>query len=150
MSDNGQFKIFCIVFLILIKENKILSLRRYNTPWLTGYYSVIAGHLNGGETAQQAIIREAKEEANIDLLPKNLKVAHIMHRIRPTRELVDIYFTADAWGSDIKNMEPEKHDNLDWYDIDKLPDNFLPEVKFALENIKNNIFYSEFEIKAET
>ena len=144
MTKKEQFKPFSAVFLVLIHEEQILLLRRYNCKWLPGYYSVVAGHLDGGETAKQAIIREAKEEANIILKQEDLKVAHVMHRSRSNREYIDIYLTANKWEGEIRNMEPEKHDKLDWYPVNKLPDVFLPEVKLALENIENGISYGKF------
>ncbi len=42
-----------------------------------------------------------------------------------------------------ENKEPQKCDHVDWYDLENLPDNTLPHVKFALTNIKNKIPVSE-------
>ena len=41
-------------------------------------------------------------------------------------------------------MEPDKCSELKWNKIDDLPDNIIPEVKLALENISKVIHYSEF------
>ena len=52
-------------YLVLIKEKKILLLRRFNTGYEDGNYSFIAGHVEKSESFTACIIREAKEEANI-------------------------------------------------------------------------------------
>ena len=143
MSNSERFKAYIAVYLVLIKDGQILLSRRYNTNYQDGNYSLVAGHLDGGEIVKQGIIREAQEEANIILDPNDLSVVHIMHRLNPDREYFDIYLRAEKWSGDIKNLEPDKCDELAWYDLNALPNNIIPEVKKSLENINNNIFYGE-------
>lgn len=143
MTDNNRFKIFIAVYLVLEKEEKTLLLKRANTGYQDGNYSLISGHLEGAETAKQGIIREAKEEAGIKIKPNDLKVVHVMHRYRPEREYIDIYLKTNVWKGEIKNNEPEKCDELKWFSINNLPSNIVPEVRLALENTNNKIFYGE-------
>jgi 8-oxo-dGTP pyrophosphatase MutT (NUDIX family) len=144
MSTKEKFKPYAAAYLMLIKDGQVLLLRRFNTGYQDGNYSLVAGHLDGGETAKQCIIREANEEAGIMISPKNLDVVHLMHRFNPDREYFDIYLRAEKWTGNIMNMEPKKCDELKWYSMDGLPNNILPEIKLALENINKNIHYSEF------
>ncbi len=143
MSKNNRFKIYIAVYLVLEKNQQILLLKRANTGYQDGNYSLVSGHLEGAETAKQGIIREAEEEAGIKLKPDDLKVVHIMHRYRPEREYIDIYLKTNFWEGKIINNEPTKCDELKWFQQDNLPKNIVPEVKFALENVKKKIFYSE-------
>ncbi|HIE41446.1 MAG TPA: NUDIX domain-containing protein, partial [Candidatus Aenigmarchaeota archaeon] len=69
-----RFKIIPTVYLVLIKDNKILLSRRFNTGFHDGEYSFPAGHLDGNETLIQAMVREAKEEIGIELKPEDLKL----------------------------------------------------------------------------
>lgn len=144
MSTKERFKPFVATYLVLIKDGQVLLSKRYNTGYRDGNYSLVAGHLDGGETTKQCIIREAKEEANIALCQEDLEVVHIMHRLEPNREYFDIYLRAKKWSGDITIMEPDKCDELAWFELDNLPDNMVPEVKLALENIDKNIHYGEF------
>ncbi len=139
-----RFRAFVAAYLVLSKDKQVLLSRRFNTGYQDGKYSLVAGHLDGGETAQQCIIREALEEIGITLNLEHLKVVHVMHRIAPDREYFDIYVYATEWSGDISNVEAEKCDELKWCLMDRLPENILPEVKFALENIKKNVHYSQF------
>ncbi|MFA6382261.1 MAG: NUDIX domain-containing protein [Candidatus Buchananbacteria bacterium] len=144
MSEKERFKPYAAAYLVLIKDGQVLLMKRANTGYQDGNYGLVSGHFDGGETAKQCIIREAKEEAGITVFPEDLKVTHVMHRYRPAREYFDIYLGTGKWSGEITNMEQDKCDELKWFKIDDLPENLIPEIKLALENIKNNIHYGEF------
>lgn len=134
-------------YLTLFKDNKVLLLRRFNTGYEDGNYSMVAGHVDPGETFTQCIIREAKEEAGIDLKPENLEFVHVMHRDSHSdeyNERIDTFFVAKKWNGEIVNKEAHKCDDLSWFDLDNIPENTIPHIKQALSKIKNKEFYSEF------
>ncbi|MDA3810445.1 MAG: NUDIX domain-containing protein [Spirochaetaceae bacterium] len=134
-------------YLVLIKNNKTLLLRRFQTGFEDGKYSVIAGHVEPGENFTQCIIREAEEEAGIIVKRENLQVVHVMHRdSRPPagNERVDVFFTSEIWDGEITNNEPDKCDDLAWFDLDNLPENIIPFIKEALVSIRKSINYSEY------
>jgi 8-oxo-dGTP diphosphatase len=133
-------------YLVLIKNNKVLLLRRYQTGYEDGNYSVIAGHVEQGENFTRCIIREAEEEAGIKLNREDLQVCHVLHRDSQTgvkNERVDVFFTTDTWEGEITNREPEKCDDLSWFEIDHLPVNMTPYIRQVLELISRGISYSE-------
>jgi 8-oxo-dGTP diphosphatase len=144
MSKDSRFKVYTATYLVLIRDKNVLLLKRANTDYQDGNYSLVAGHFEEGETAKQCMIREGLEEANIKIKADNLTIKHIMHRYSIDRTYVDFYLTPDVWEGELKNMEEDKCDELKWFPIDILPSNMVPEVKFVLDNIKNEIFYSEF------
>ncbi len=134
-------------YLVLFKENKVLLLKRANTGFGDGKYSVIAGHVEKGENFTDCIIREAKEEAGITLKKEDLKVVHIMHRkttLQVENERVDTFFTATKWGGEIINMEPHKCDDLSFFELNNLPKNIIEYIKLVIEDIQNGIYYSEY------
>ena len=144
--SKERFKIIPAVYLVLKKDRKILLSRRYNTGHEDGNYSLVAGHLEGNESFRQAMVREAKEEASIILDPTDLKVIHITHKgkgINDDGERIDIFLVANKWKGEIKNMEPDKCDDLKWFSMDNLPENIVFYVEHALEQISKNGFYSE-------
>ena len=110
------------VHLLLVKDNKVLLLRRFNTGYEDGNYSVVAGHVDSDEDLKTAMIREAKEEAGIEITPNNINFASVMHR-KSDDERIDFFFIADSWEGEITNMEPQKCDDLSWFDINNLPSN---------------------------
>ena len=134
-------------YLTLFKDNKVLLLRRCNTGYEDGNYSMIAGHVDPGETFTQCILREAKEEAGIILKPEHLKVVHVVHRNSgepENNERVDVFFVAEEWEGEIVNKESQKCDDLSWFDLDHIPDNVIPFIRQVIEEIKNKNFYSEY------
>ncbi|MCK5466429.1 NUDIX domain-containing protein [Candidatus Parcubacteria bacterium] len=144
--SKERFKIIPAVYLVLKKDGKILLSRRYNTEHEDGNYSLVAGHLEGNESFRQAMVREAKEEADIILNSDDLKIAHITHKektINDDGERVDIFLTANKWKGKIKNMEPDKCDDLKWFSVNNLPENMVFYVEHALKQIGKNKFYSE-------
>lgn len=127
-----KLKMFVAVHLFLLKEDKILLLRRYNTGFMDGKYSVVAGHVDSGETYIEAMKREAKEEAGIIITEKDLKPIQVMHRKSDT-ERIDYFFVANNWVGEVRNMEPNKCDDLSWFPINELPDNMIPYVRHAIQ-----------------
>jgi ADP-ribose pyrophosphatase YjhB (NUDIX family) len=140
--SKDRHKMIPGVYVIPIKDNKVLLLRRFNTGFGDGKYSLIGGHVEQNETFMQAIIKEAKEEAGIEISPKELKFMQVMHR-KEDGERMDLFFSIDNWQGEIRNMEPSKCDDLRWFEIDKLPVNIIPWIKQAIENLDKN-HYSEY------
>ncbi len=145
-----RHKIVPASYLVLIRDNKILLLRRFNTGYEDGKYSMIAGHVDRGETFTQCLIREAEEEAGIVLKPEDLKVIHVMQRNSGTEEnneRVDVFFVVEKWSGVPKNKEPHKCDDFSWFDLNEIPDNTIPYIRQAIDCIKNKIFYSEHGLR---
>lgn len=134
-------------YLVLVNDREeVLLLRRFNTGYNDGMYSLVAGHVDAGENFTQALLREAAEESGLEILPESAEVGHIMHRKSNTdgSERVDVFFVVRNWTGEVLNCEPEKCDELSWHSIENLPENTIPYIKFALEGIKNGRMYSEF------
>jgi 8-oxo-dGTP diphosphatase len=131
------------VHLFLVKGSEVLLLRRYHTGYEDGNYSVVAGHLDGGEEVKAAAIREAEEEAGIRIASEDLRVVGVMHR-QSTDERVDFFVVANRWAGAVTNREPHKCDELSWYDMDRLPENIIPYVRQALENYRHGVWFDSF------
>jgi len=140
--QKERFKMRVAVYLILVKDNQVLLLRRFNTGWMDGKYSLISGHLDGNETVSDAMIREAFEEANIKIKKEDLIPATVIDR-KSDEEYIDFFFVVNKWKGIPIIGEIEKCDDLSWFSIDNLPDNLLPFVKEAIENYKAKIAFFE-------
>jgi 8-oxo-dGTP pyrophosphatase MutT (NUDIX family) len=140
---DEKFTLRAAVYLIPIKGNKVLLSRRYQTGWMDGKYSLIAGHIDGNESVFTAMIREASEEAGIRVRKKDLIPVKIMHR-KSDREYIDFFFVAKKWNGTPKIMEPEKCDDLRWFPLNKLPRNLLAYVKEVIDSRNDDIPLIEY------
>jgi 8-oxo-dGTP diphosphatase len=141
--SNERFTLRAAVYLILIKDGKTLLSRRFNTGWMDGKYSLIAGHLDGNETVFDTMIREAFEEAGIKVAKEDLKPVKVLHRKSNDQEYMDFFFLAEKWEGELTIKESDKCDDMSWFSIDNLPENILPYVKNVIENYKDAISFIE-------
>jgi 8-oxo-dGTP diphosphatase len=139
-----RFSLRSAVYAMLIKDGHILLLRRFNTGWMDGWYSLPAGHLDGGETVTSATVREAREETGVEVLQKDLEIVHVMHRKTTNREYIDFFLTASTWQGTPRVAEPDKSDDLQWFPIDSLPENTVESVRHAIECHQIGVNFSEF------
>ncbi|MBF8262984.1 MAG: hydrolase [Parachlamydiales bacterium] len=130
------------VYLILRRKDQILFSLRQNTGYCDGYYGLVAGHVDVGESAAQAMIREANEEAGMDLTIDQLKPVHIMHRVS-NRVNVDIFYECDAYQGHIANQEPDKCGALTFFPLSALPPNCIDYVLQAIHAAHRGCFFSE-------
>lgn len=142
-----RFKLIPAVYLILRRDKEVLLLRRANTGYQDGKYSLIAGHLDGDEVAKDGLAREAQEEAGIVVKPEDMTLVHTAHRLKRSeagQERIDLFFEATSWEGEIVNAEPLKCDDLSWYALDLLPDTMLPFVRLVLADVVRGVNYSEY------
>ncbi|NWG05191.1 MAG: NUDIX domain-containing protein [Chloroflexi bacterium] len=131
------------VHLFFFRGNQLLMLRRFNTGYADGQYSVPAGHLDGGETVLQAAVREAEEEVGVRIAAEDLSFSTVMHRIEDD-ERVDFFVQVRKWEGEPFNAEPEKCDDLRWVHIEQLPENTVEYVRRCIANHLNGIRFDEF------
>ena len=131
------------VHLLFFRGDQVLLLRRFNTGYADGQYSVPAGHLDGGETVIAAGMREAQEEVGVKIEADDLSFSSVMHRTEDD-ERVDFFVHVHQWLGEPFNAEPDKCDDLCWVDVNTLPAKMVPYVRRALENHLNNTRFDEF------
>ena len=124
---------------IVVSGKGILLVRRDKEPG-KGLWSIPGGGVEVGETAEEAIIREVKEESGIDIEP--------IHEIGYADIIMDdaegniefhyilLHFLARALNLDTRQESPEAE--VSWFMPDELPSSQIPEPILQLIQ-KNNI-----------
>lgn len=89
--------------------------------WVAG----AAGHVEPGETARQAAVREAAEELGVVLRPEDLTLATVLQRTdgtdMPREQRIEWFWTATSWEGEPAIREPRKAAEIRWWSLDALP-----------------------------
>lgn len=143
-ENTRRVRAVVAVHLFLRQESQILLLRRYNTGYEDGNYSVPAGHVERDEGIREAMHRETAEEIGIQMLDEDLVPIGVFYR-KSDSERVDFFFACSKWEGRVTNREIEKCDELWWCDADNLPHNMVPYVRNAIERFsQGEHWFGEF------
>jgi 8-oxo-dGTP diphosphatase len=143
--SKDRFTLPAAVFLVLLKDDKTLLMRRANTGWHDGDFDFVAGHIDGNESLKTALAREAHEEIGISILADDIMFAHLIHGLfEDGKEYFNIFFTVTTWTGEPTIMEPNKCDRIEWFRLDNLPANLTESTKRGIEALKTNSPYSNF------
>lgn len=141
---------YSAVFLVLEENGRWFTLRRANSGFMDGKLQTPSGHLELGETPLMAMVREAEEEAGIQVRAEDLELCHTQFYFGgPTggRNYYDLFFKVKAYSGIPHNAEPEKASEAVWADIDDK--DLAPAVRLAWTSMRQGIMYSEFIAKKE-
>ncbi len=142
--SRQRFKLSVSVFCVLKQKDKVLLILRSNTGYLDGMYSLPAGAIDGNEKLTTAAVREAGEEVGVTILEKDLQQAHLMHCKVDDNEWLNVFFTAENWTGGPEVKESHKHGEVRWSSISDLPENTIPYIRLALEEIEKGNYFSEY------
>lgn len=140
------------------QEDRVLLQLRAGTGFMDGHWAAAAaGHVDAGESALAAILREAHEELGITLDPADVVPLTTVHRNQlagsPIDQRVDFFFTARAWRGDPTVQEPAKSAGLEWFELGKLPEPVVPHELHVLRCLRRKevpaILYWGFDGRAD-
>jgi 8-oxo-dGTP diphosphatase len=131
------------VRLILEADGKVLFLQQ--TEKNGGRFALPGGNVEEAEFARQALCREANEELGVLLVPEQLTLAHVLHRIKKeTKEnFVVFYFRATQYKGAPENQEPKKFTAVHWFSWDALPENLSKHTRKILTRVQRGDIFSE-------
>ncbi len=85
-------------YIILKNELwEILFQKRTNTGFRDWYYQIPAWHIEWTESMKECMIRETKEELDINIVEKDLEIEHISHRVEGDRIYFDVYLSVKKY-----------------------------------------------------
>jgi len=130
--------------VILLKDGKVLVGKRINSH--AAKYSIPGGHLEMGETFEDAAIREVLEETGMSI--KNPKVIAITNNLETFKSehvhYVSVIMVTSDYTGEPQTMEPEKCENWQWCDPHNLPQPHFDASEKGIECFLENKFYKQF------
>lgn len=133
MTD--RFRVVPAAYVVLRRAGEsgpevLLQLRRH-TGYRDGHWACgAAGHVELGESALEAAVREASEEIGVRIDPVELRALTVMHRThgngRPVDERVDFFFLGDRWEGEPTRLEGDRSADLRWFPLNALPAPVVP------------------------
>lgn len=143
MTEIKRFQFLVAVHCFFIKDQQLLLLKRAQTGYKDGYWSVPAGHVDGHESIAEAAARESQEEVVLKI--KVDQPQHVMHRIcSPNEERIDFFYLIKDWSGSPIVAEPEKSSAVEFFALDNLPEKMVPYVRYALGQTLAGKSFSEF------
>lgn len=132
------------VRLILEDNNQLLFLRQ--TKRNGGRFTLIGGNVEEHEFAREALIREAKEEADIHVDAEDLTLVHVLHRhkLKKAETLLVLYFKASRFYGEPGSLEPKKFKDVQWFPKHNLPEEVSKPTRHVLDRVERGEIYSEF------
>ena len=102
------------------KDGKYLAGKRKGAHG-EGTWALPGGHLEWGETCEEACRREVEEETGL-LIQNIQKVTFVNTVFSAERHYITLFFVADYEKGILTNCEPDKCEGWDWFDLGGIPE----------------------------
>lgn len=119
------------VGLVLLRDGRILLCRRLKAPEV-GFWNIPGGKLDFMEKAEDAARRETLEETGLTVGALRLLCADEQIFPNDRHHWISLLYVTEDFSGEASIMEPEKHDGLEWFPLDALPENLSEFVKSAV------------------
>ena len=134
--DHKNLKIVVSIALIN-NENEILLSKRPEKKHLSGFWEFPGGKVEEGETPEKALIREVKEELNIDINNKCIAPLSFSEFDYNNFQLLLLLYICRRWDGIPMSMENNK---LEWVKPNMLRDYKMPPADDALIYCLQDLF----------
>ena len=99
-----------IAVAALIRDGRVLMAHRSpGRRWYPDCWDLVGGHIEAGESAEQAVVRECREELGVRILdPRPVRMACTDPGLEKHA------FVVRRWEGEPVNAAPDEHDQLAW------------------------------------
>ena len=102
---------------IILQENKLVVIKRGREPF-KGEWALPGGRIEENESAEQCLVREMKEETNLDVVPLKLVGIYSSPK-RDPRGIIVATFICKVIGGELKAGDDAAE--AYWFDMNKMP-----------------------------
>jgi 8-oxo-dGTP diphosphatase len=126
--------------VLVMRSGRVLLGRRKGSHG-EGYYAAPGGHVEFGESFEQAARREVSEETGLEIADLRLLSVgnYLFKRDDGERHYIDVDFVCEAPAGEPQLVEPEKCDGWEWYDLDDLPQPLFIVTQRMIESLRSGV-----------
>lgn len=130
----NQVRVGVGLYIINEKNELLLGLRK--SPHGSGTWCPPGGHLEFGESFEQAGVREAREETDLVVDIKDVQILGCTNDIyqKTDKHYITIQMITRKFSGEIKITEPEKWQIWQWFALSDLPTNLFLSAHNFLKN----------------
>lgn len=111
----------------IFNKNREVLLGLRKSSHGNGLWCPPGGHMEFGETNEQAVIREVKEETGLEISPQDIILRGITNDFyqESRKHYITLHFFVTGFLGTPQVMEPDKCACWQWFNINNLPKNLL-------------------------
>jgi 8-oxo-dGTP diphosphatase len=126
--------------VLVMRRGRVLLGRRRGSHG-DGDYAAPGGHIEFGESFEQAARREVREETGLEITDMRLLSVgnYVFKREDGERHYIDVDFVCESPIGEPRLMEHEKCDGWDWYELDDLPQPLFIVTRRMIESLRSGV-----------
>ena len=106
---------------VVIRDGRVLLTRRLEGQHLAGMWEFPGGKLEDGESPEEALARECREECGIDL--EVAEILDVTHHRYPEKDVLLLFYRCELRAGEVRHLQVADHA---WVAPDDLDDYPLP------------------------
>jgi 8-oxo-dGTP diphosphatase len=139
VNPSGRSLLVAASYVVLRRADEVLLQLRRGTGYMDGCWASLAGHVDPYESAVDAAVREAREEAGVEIRAVDLRPLTTLHRVEvggpPVEQRCDFFFEVTRWTGEPTVLEPAKCAAMRWFALDALPIDVVPHERLVLDGL---------------
>ena len=121
---------FVVGAIITNQKGEILLVKRKQDDFLGGFFEIPGGNAEKGEGIYNTLVREIKEETNLDLKRIDKYINYFNYTSKSGKKCRQFNFKVEVEGDDIKLTE---HDTYKWIGLNEIEEQYVtPEMRECL------------------
>jgi 8-oxo-dGTP diphosphatase len=114
VTDHSSDPEHHVAAAVLLGGGRVLLCHRApGRRWSPDVWDFPGGHLEPGESEEEALRRELREELGVEVRESDMVA--LLHKKEPAAHLELGLFAVRSWSGSVENRQPSEHDEIGWF-----------------------------------